>query len=302
MSTRQMRDAAWAVEAYERARHRLPQAKAAGAAAPVSNVLEIAENYDAFLLDAFGVLNVGATAIPGATAAVSALQNMGKRVLVLTNGATYPADVALAKYRNWGFDFRLEDVVSSRDALSVRLSGMEGSRWGVMAVDGSRLNELSGSASLLADDAVDYAACEGFILLGSGTWTEDRQRLLIDALTRKPRPVLVGNPDIVAPREDGFSAEPGHFAHELADLTGVVPEFFGKPFGNIYELARSRLAEIPAGRILAVGDTLHTDILGGAGAGLATLLTTGHGLLSGLDPLLAIAETGISPDWIGRSL
>ncbi|MEM6497587.1 MAG: HAD hydrolase-like protein, partial [Pseudomonadota bacterium] len=115
-------------------------------------------------------------------------------------------------------------------------------------------------------------------------------------------PVLVGNPDTVAPRENGFSAEPGHFAHEVADLTDVEPEFFGKPFANIYDLAQTRLADIPAGRILAVGDTLHTDILGGAGAGFATLLTTGHGLLSGLDPVRAIAETGISPDWIGPSL
>ena len=302
MSTRPMRDAAWAVEAYEQARHRLPDVASDGRAVPVSGILELAERYDAFLLDAFGVLNVGATAIPGATEAVAALQNMGKRVLVLTNGATYPADVSLAKYRGWGFDFAPEDVVSSRDALRIGLNAHPDRHWGVMAVKGSRLDELGISAHLLTEDPQTYRSSEGFILLGSGDWSEARQVQLHDALTEQPRPVLVGNPDIVAPREDGFSAEPGHYAHELADTTGVEPVFFGKPFGNIYDLALSRLPGIAVSRILVVGDTLHTDVLGGANTGCATLLTTGHGLFRGLDAGAMIDRTGLSPDWVCASI
>ena len=47
-----------------------------------------------------------------------------------------------------------------------------------------------------------------------------------------------------------------------------------------------------------VGDTLHTDILGGAAAGLHTALVTGFGALLGLDVDTAIRKAGIVPDII----
>ena len=69
---------------------------------------------------------------------------------------------------------------------------------------------------------------DAFLLLGSAVWTEDRQEMLLDSLKRNSRPVYVGNPDIVAPREGGFSVEPGSFAHRLADTTGHFPSILWK--------------------------------------------------------------------------
>ncbi|WP_254695995.1 hypothetical protein [Palleronia sp. THAF1] len=57
--------------------------------------------------------------------------------------------------------------------------------------------------------------------------------------------MIVGNPGIVDPLEDGLSCEPGHYAHQLADLTGIAPVFPGTPFANIYRLALDRLPHIP---------------------------------------------------------
>ena len=47
-----------------------------------------------------------------------------------------------------------------------------------------------------------------------------------------------------------------------------------------------------------VGDTLHTDVLGGAAAGWRTVLVTGLGLVRELDVEAAIRESGIRPDFI----
>jgi HAD superfamily hydrolase (TIGR01450 family) len=297
MLERPIRDAAWAVRAYEAVRHRLPPVEPAPAPRAVGGIAEIAERYDAVLLDAFGVLNVGETAIPGAPDAVAALQRAGKRALVLTNSASQPPEAALLKYRRLGFDFAPEDVISSRDALKLGLARRRERRWGAMAPQGARIAELGVHAKPLGDDPAAYDACDGFILLGSGGWTEQRQRLLTDALVRRPRAVLVGNPDIVAPRESGLTLEPGHFAHRLADETNVHPEFFGKPFANIFDLAFGRLGGIPRGRILMVGDTLHTDVLGGRHAGVETLLLTDFGLFAGTDTHCYMAATGIFPTW-----
>ncbi len=297
MEGRPARDARRALVAYDAIRHRLPAPALSGPAQEISGLLELADRYDAFLLDAFGVLNVGETAIPGAVDAIRDLQRRGKHVLVLTNGASHPADVALAKYRRLGFDFVEEDVVSSRDALREALKIRPERSWGAMALTTSRLDELGATVALLGDDPADYEAPDGFILLGSRQWTELRQRHLIRALKRRPRPVLVGNPDLVAPRENGLSLEPGHFAHALAARTGVEPIFFGKPFPDVYRIALSRIPGVPRSSVLAVGDTPHTDVLGGANAGIDTLLLRGFGLLAGLDPDVA-SGCGIAPTWI----
>ncbi len=47
-----------------------------------------------------------------------------------------------------------------------------------------------------------------------------------------------------------------------------------------------------------VGDTLHTDVLGGAAAGLKTVLVTDHGLFSGLNADDFVRRSGIVPDFI----
>jgi ribonucleotide monophosphatase NagD (HAD superfamily) len=47
-----------------------------------------------------------------------------------------------------------------------------------------------------------------------------------------------------------------------------------------------------------VGDTLHTDILGGQAAGMKTMLITAEGALQGMDIPDCIAQSGIAPDFI----
>ncbi len=47
-----------------------------------------------------------------------------------------------------------------------------------------------------------------------------------------------------------------------------------------------------------VGDTLHTDVLGGAAAGCRSVLVTDHGLFAGRDTAPFIAASGIVPDFI----
>ncbi len=298
-------DPAWAFERYEAIRARLPQARAEGGARRVANLAALAGRYDAFVLDAFGVINVGETAIPGAVEAVAALKAAGKAVLVVTNGATVPGEEAVKKYLRYGYDFTRADVVSSRDALAEAMAAWpEALSWGFAATDYSQLGQLADKHLLLEDDPRAYEAAEGFVLLSSLEWTPDRQALLRRALLDRPRPLLVGNPDLVAPREWGLSAEPGYYAHQLADEGLADPRFFGKPFPEVFRLAERRLAAlgIPRERICMVGDTLHTDILGGAAAGWGTVLVTDHGLYKGRDPEALIRASGIRPEYLIPSI
>lgn len=289
-----------AFRAYEAVRHRLPPA--VGQGGPVRHVetlAEIADAFDVFLLDAFGVLNIGETAIPGAPERIADLQQAGKTVIVVSNAASVPATDLQQKYRRLGFEFELSRIVTSRSAMAVAMNGRRGTHWGVMAPEHSEFGDFDGLNSvLLGDDAEIFDEVEGFLLMGSGTWTEARQALLETALKTRPRPVLVANPDIVAPREDGFSQEPGHFAHQLADRVGVEPVFYGKPFSDVFDLALSSIGPVDKSRVIMIGDSLHTDILGAQSCGIASGLIAKFGFFADLDVMRAIESAGIYPDFV----
>lgn len=289
-----------ALDAYEAARHRLPAAKpAAAGSAHVAALSDLADRFDVFLLDAFGVLNVGETVIPGVPESVAALQRAGKQVLVVSNAASVDKDALLKKYTALGFDFSPDDIVTSRETLSLGMNGHRDLVWGVVAPASADLADLGlQKALLLADDPDAYDTCEGILLIGTGDWTDLRQSILETALRQRKRPVLVANPDIVAPRETGFSVEPGHLAHRLADATDVEPEFYGKPFANIFDMVFARLGEVDRTRVMMVGDSLHTDILGARAYGIASALVSGFGFFAGGDVERAIERTGIAPDFI----
>jgi len=289
---------AMAVERYEAIQPRLPKATFASTSIHRANLEELADDIDCFVLDGFGVLNVGDVTVPGAVERIEKLRGMGKQLRVLTNGATMPVTRTLAKYQRWGMSFEASEVVSSRDALARRLKSGADERWGFVAIEESELNTMVPNAVLLKDDDSVYDSCTGFVLLGTRDWTAERQMRLRKALAKRPRPVLVGNPDLVAPWPEKLSIEPGSYAHDLQDHEVAVPEFYGKPFDNAFAIVRETLQGIAPERIAMVGDTLHTDILGGAQTGWKTVLITGHGLLRDQDVEAAIQRSGIRPDYI----
>ena len=51
-------------------------------------------------------------------------------------------------------------------------------------------------------------------------------------------------------------------------------------------------------RIAMVGDSLHTDILGGSMAKFSTILVTDYGFFANGGYMKAIKKTKIQPDWI----
>ncbi|MEO1102568.1 MAG: hypothetical protein AAFW98_02365, partial [Pseudomonadota bacterium] len=143
---------------YEALRERLP-AMPLRTDAPmrVADLSAVFDRFDVFVLDGFGVLNVGSSAIPGACERVAAMRAAGKRVIVLTNAATFPGAMSVQKYRGLGFDFAAGDIVSSRDVAETAMAARpERFRWAATS---------AGAASI---DGLDAVA------LDSTTWVKSR--------------------------------------------------------------------------------------------------------------------------------
>ncbi len=284
---------------YEAVRARLPSAIFPTASTPLPSLEQVADHVDGFLLDAFGVLNVGETAIAGAVARMASLRARGKKLVVLTNAASYTRAQLLAKYQRLGFDFTMDEIVASREVAVARLEQIaQNATWAVIGGDdGGDIPQRTLDA--VADPSTLDAA-DGILFLSTARWSPALQDRLIDSLIRNPRPLVIANPDLVAPREDGLSLEPGLFGHDLLDAAKADVHWFGKPFGDAFADGIARAGLEPA-RLAMVGDTLHTDILGGAAAGCRTVLVTDHGLFAGFDTAPFIAACAIVPDFVVKT-
>ncbi|WP_165856354.1 HAD-IIA family hydrolase [Marinobacter sp. JSM 1782161] len=296
----------WAFSEYERIRHRLPRRSPLATTRPPSvyhSLDGLTALFDAFVFDAFGVLNTGDRPLPNAVFRFAELQKAGKRCLILSNAATASTRDLVAKYRRFGFAIEPEQLICSRWLLEQALA--ENPRqglWGVIAPPHARpetlpVNALAihGNADRSLRERMDR--CDGFLFLSTQDWTRSHQSILEASLSSYPRPLEVANPDLVAPRGDRLTLEPGFFAHQLVDRTGITPVFYGKPYTPAFEAAMARLGNPDPDRVLMVGDTLHTDILGGQSAGMSTLLVTEHGALKGLDAGRCMERSGIFPTY-----
>ena len=98
-------------------------------------------------------------------------------------------------------------------------------------------------------------------------------------------PMLCVNPDLEVLRGPNREICAGAIAARYAAIGGDV-RYHGKPHRPIYDLSFERFPRVPPARILAVGDSLRTDIAGANATGIDSLFVTG-GLLAG--------ELGIAP-------
>ena len=281
-------------ERYQAVRSRMPQASTAPDTVDIGSLLDIAAEIDAFVFDAFGVLNVGEKLIEGADLRLDQLRERGCAIRILTNAASFDRTSTIAKFHRLGLRVEEEEIVSSRDAT---LAHLEPRYWGVIAADDDRLGDLPRPWTRLGDEIADYRAVDGLLFLSTEGWNAQRQSLLMAAMDERPRPLVIANADLVAPRGTGFSLEPGHFGHLVEDSHPGCVRFFGKPFPEVYALVEKTLKGVAASRIAMCGDTLHTDIMGAAAQGWRTVLVTHDGLFAGFDTQDFSARSGLFADW-----
>ena len=301
-------DAEKTLQIYEQMRPLLPPSQTVNTR-PSERLIDLLDECDALILDGFGVINVGANLIDGIEEVLEEAQRRGITVVVLTNGASHPSAITAQKYANWGLPLTAEQVVSSRDACieflkqSQQTGQLLTSCMATTPLDFE--NELRIKVS--TDEAEIWAVAEGCVLLGTTSWTAQQQAQLELFLSRPGKQLYVANPDISAPHLDGFSLEPGFFAACAMQKTPVNPIWLGKPHAPAFELAIKQVNKcagriIDRHRIIMVGDSPHTDILGGNAAGLRTALITSYGLLRDHASERVLQKIDIWPDFLVKRL
>ncbi|AEI92865.1 TIGR01459 family HAD-type hydrolase [Roseobacter litoralis] len=265
-----------------------------------TDLMTLAPQYDAFLIDQFGVLLDGTGAYQGAAAALSTLTGMGKQVVLLSNSGKRAAPNS-ARLTRLGFDRdSYITVMSSGEAAFAEIKGRIGQDIapGAAVWVHARDGDMSAVAGLDLTPVDEAAAADLLIIAGSRADEFDRahyRRWLAPAAQRGV-PAFCTNPDIkmLTPQGQRFGA--GVIAQLYEELGGTV-EWVGKPYPLIYRMGQAVLG--PSERILCIGDSPEHDIAGGRAAGFATALVR-TGLHAGLseDALLEHCRATAMPDFI----
>ena len=238
---------------------------------------DLAPNYDAVLSDVWGVLHNGVAAYPEAVDALRRFRQGGRRVVLITNAPrTAPPIVALLDAMQVPRD-AYDAVVSSGDVTRAAIAPYRGKvvhHIGPPEIDDS-LYEGLGVIRGSAEDAAAVIVTDLDTDDDTPDMYEDRIKLW---LSRK-LPLICANPDRVVEHAGRIIYCGGALA-DLYEAHGGSIKMSGKPYRPIYDEAL-RLAEKAAGkplergRILAIGDSVRTDAIGAANAGLDLLFVTG---------------------------
>ncbi len=266
----------------------------------VTGVGALADRFDAFLIDQFGVLRDGRGPYPLAAETLTQLKAAGKRIVILSNSGkrSIENDLRLAKL---GFDPQSWDwFLTSGEVAYELLKAEQGERpqrcllisrdGDTSPIDGLRISRVEDGASA---DVILLAASEG------DRYPLSHYEALLAPAAKRGVPCLCTNPDKIMLTADGTAYGAGRIAELYEELGGTV-RWIGKPFADIYAVAREFLGATPASRICCIGDSIEHDIAGAAGAGLSSLLVTTGILADASDAERAalFAEHGAVPDFV----
>ncbi len=246
--------------------------------APISGLSAVADRYDGFVLDLWGVIHDGVVAYPGVAETLAALRAAGKRTIMLSN-APRRATALIEQLTRMGIARELYDeVLSSGEAVHLELE-----RRGdpVFAALGDALYHLGPERDRNVFDTLTCRSVElerADFVLNTGPvevseTVEDYQSVLERALARR-LPMVSANPDHVVIRQGKRITCAGALADRYADMGGQVVSR-GKPDPAIYAVALAALGIADKSRVCAVGDALHTDIRGARAGGIDAVLVTG---------------------------
>jgi HAD superfamily hydrolase (TIGR01459 family) len=246
----------------------------------LTGLAPLAAGYDGFILDLWGVLHDGERPYPGVSDCLDRLMAAGKRLCLLSNAPRRVGPVADILAAMGITRDRYHHLVTSGEATFEALADRS-DPWHARL--GRRCLHLGPAHDRQLFDGLpdlvlvtDPRAATFVVNTGPSTYDETPADYgpLLDASARLGLPMVCANPDLevmVGPRRVLCA---GTLARRYEDLGGSV-RYHGKPHADVYRRCLELLDIPDRRRILAVGDSLHTDVAGAVASGIDAALVTG---------------------------
>jgi HAD superfamily hydrolase (TIGR01459 family) len=236
----------------------------------------LAPGYDALLCDVWGVVHNGIAAFPEPCDALMRMRARGAAVVLITNSPRPSEQVTRQLGRLHVPPEAYDAVVSSGDVTRSVIQERRGQSVFHMGPERDRSIFTGLNVRFALLDSADYVVCSG--LDDDDVETPDDYRGRLETMLKRHLFMVCGNPDVVVERGDRLVYCAGAIADLYATMGGEVL-YAGKPYRPIYDMALSK-AEAAAGRkielnkVLAVGDSVRTDLKGARAFGVDFLFVT----------------------------
>lgn len=242
----------------------------------VDSIESLYTEFDLFLFDQYGVLHDGHVTYPGMVDCLASLKSQGKAVAVISNSGKRAAYNA-GRLARFGFGRNLVDeVVSSGEVawsfLARELAANPGKVGKVLYL--GRGDDRSAIDGLPLVETDRPAEADVLMITGNDPdrYTLEDYATRIEGLARRKVPAYCTNPDRWSLSGNGRQYGPGQVA-ELYEQNGGEVTWIGKPHDAIYKHVLG-LFDLPAERVLCIGDSIEHDIRGAASAGCRSLLVS----------------------------
>jgi len=242
----------------------------------LSGIGEIVDGYDGVILDVWGVLHDGAKPFAGTLDALARLKQAGKRVVVLSN-APRRAMLVAKRMAEIGIPPPLYDPLhTSGEETWQHLKRRDDPFYAALGrlcyvIGPSRDDSVLDGLDLQRVETV----AEAEFVLNTGPWGWDenvaRYEQVLQEAAARDLPMVCANADLVVAHMGRVAICAGAIAERYETLGGRV-RWHGKPHQSVYAVSMQLLCITDPRRILAVGDSLRTDIAGANRAGIDSVL------------------------------
>jgi HAD superfamily hydrolase (TIGR01450 family) len=274
----------------------------------IDDFKNVMERYKIIFFDAFGVIKNYDGLVPGIEKTFDYIKEQGKEYYIVTNDASRSPQELAASYHRVGLSIIDQNRIISSGMLAKEYLDLKvnngivaylGTHKSAHYIDSTGLHTLPVSAI----NQVNIDQVNALVLLDDEgfNWFDDLNKA-VNILRKRTIPAIVANTDHTYPltSSNEVSIAIGGIATMIESIVGKRFIRFGKPdsqmFMFAYDLVRERTA-VSKKEILMVGDTLHTDIMGGNKFGLDTVLVLSGNTLPD-DAETRIRSTGIVPTYI----
>ena len=277
---------------------------------PIFGLSEIADRYDGYIVDLWGVMHDGVQAFPAAVDCLRRLKARGSRVAMLSNAPRRSASASQRSAAIGVTEDLYDAMITSGEDCWLRLASGAPRKRALFIRAGWDNQYLDG---LDIEPVDDPAQADFALVLGVDNDTEKLDPLDPTLRAARARDLLMicANPDLVVMHGGAMRLCAGAVAQRYEALGGRT-EYHGKPHAPVYARAFDALG-VERSRILAIGDSLRTDITGARGVGIASLFVADGihreelvGPLGGdLEPAHVaerLSKNVPTPDWVASRL
>ncbi len=243
-----------------------------------------------YLIDMDGVIYRGGELIDGAQRFIARLQALDVPFVFLTNNSQRTSRDVAMKLTRLGIEVKEQNIFTCAMATAHFIAAQKPRGTAFVIGEGGLLYSLHRHGYAIVDHDPDY------VVVGEGRTITFEQIERACRMVNHGAKLIATNPDPNCPTPDGLRPGCGAIVAMIEAATGVKAFSVGKPSPVMMRLARKELS-LTAAQTTMIGDTMETDILGGAQMGYRTVL-----VLSGGTAMDDLHRYAYRPDLVVQSV